>query len=129
VQGGVARIVRPLARAPAKDHNGGMSPRIAGLLALLATAAPGAYADVAAGARLVEEKHCETCHGNKTLGDAKAVYLRRDRKVTTLEKLKAQVAACNSQLGLGLFPDEEESVVDYLDATYYRFRDSRSISK
>src|SRR6478752_7814543 len=106
-----------------------MSFRAIILLVALAMTAPVALADVAAGARLVEEKHCETCHGNKTLGDAKAVYLRRDRKVTTLEKLKAQVAACNSQLGLGLFPDEEESVVDYLDATYYRFRDSRSISK
>lgn len=124
------RIVRLLACTALKDHNGGMNPRLAGLLCFfLAVTSPPARADVAAGARLVEEKQCETCHGNKTMGDAKAVYLRRDRKVTSLEKLKAQVAACNSQLGLGLFPDEEESIVDYLDATYYRFSSSRSISK
>jgi hypothetical protein len=91
--------------------------------------APAAFADIAAGERLVEEKRCETCHANKTMGDAKAVYLRRDRKVTTPAKLKAQVALCNSELGLGLFPDEEEQVVEYLDATYYRFSSSRSISK
>jgi len=106
-----------------------MGLRAASLLLLLSMTAPAALADAAAGQRLVEEKQCETCHGNRTMGDAKAVYLRRDHKVTTLEKLKAQVAACNSQLGLGLFPDEEESIVEYLDATYYRFSSSRSISK
>jgi hypothetical protein len=105
-----------------------MSPRPF-LVALLACTAPAAFADISAGERLVQEKGCETCHANKTMGDAKAVYLRRDRKVTTPEKLKAQVAACNSELGLGLFPDEEEQVVEYLDATYYRFSSSRSISK
>jgi hypothetical protein len=77
--------------------------------------------DPAQGAKLVAEKKCETCHHNQTMGDAKAVYLRKDRKVTSLEKLKAQVAACNSQLNLQLFPDEEEHVVAHLDKTYYKF--------
>jgi len=117
-----------MAPGAANGDNGAMRFRLL-LTALLASATVPALADIAAGQRLVEEKHCETCHGNKTLGDAKAVYLRRDHKVTTLEKLKAQVAACNSQLGLSLFPDEEESIVEYLDATYYRFSSSRSISK
>ena len=90
---------------------------------LLATCAlPASAADIEAGKRLVEEKKCETCHHNKTIGDAKAIYLRKDRKVTTLEKLKAQVALCNSELNLQMFPDEEEQVADYLDATYYKFR-------
>jgi len=91
--------------------------------------APAALADAAAGQRLVEEKQCETCHHNKTLGDAKAVYLRKDRRVTSMEKLKAQVAVCNSQLNLGLFPDDEEHIVAYLNEQYYRFNSSRSISK
>ena len=73
------------------------------------------------GKLLVEEKKCETCHHNKTLGDAKAIYLRKDRRVTSLEKLKAQVALCNSELNLQLFPDEEEHVVAHLDKTYYKF--------
>ena len=97
------------------------------LLALpaLAAAAP----DPAEGKRLVAEKNCETCHHNKTLGDAKAIYLRKDRRVTSLEKLKAQVALCNSELNLQLFPDDEEHIVAFLDDTYYRFSSSRSISK
>ena len=78
-------------------------------------------ADVAEGKKLVAEKKCEICHNNKTLGDAKAIYLRKDRKVTSMEKLKAQVAVCNSQLNLGLFPEDEEHIVAFLDDTYYKF--------
>lgn len=96
------------------------SPFLAALPFALALSA--SAADTGAGKLLVEEKHCETCHHNKTMGDAKAIYLRKDRKVNTLEQLKARVALCNSELGLQMFPDEEEQVVDYLDATYYKFR-------
>jgi cytochrome c len=80
-----------------------------------------AAGDPAQGRKLVAEKKCEICHNNKTLGDAKAVYLRKDRKVTSLPKLKAQVALCNSELNLGLFPEDEEHVVTFLDQTYYKF--------
>ena len=80
-----------------------------------------AAADAAEGKKLVAEKNCETCHHNKTMGDAKAVYLRKDRKVTSMEKLKAQVAMCNSQLNLQLFPEDEEHIVAFLDQTYYKF--------
>lgn len=78
-------------------------------------------ADSAQGKKLVDEKKCEICHNNKTYGDAKAVYLRKDRKVTSMEKLKAQVTACNSELNLQLFPDDEEHIVAFLNDTYYKF--------
>ena len=78
-------------------------------------------ADAGKGRAMVEEKKCEACHHNKTMGDAKAVYLRKDRKVTSLEKLKAQVALCNSELNLQMFPDEEENVVAWLNQAYYKF--------
>jgi hypothetical protein len=92
-------------------------------MALLVLAAPPAFAagDATEGRKLVAEKNCEGCHASKTLGDAKAVYLRKDRKVTSADKLKAQVALCNSELNLQLFPDEEEHVVAFLDRTYYHF--------
>ena len=79
-------------------------------LALVATPLTSAAADSAEGRKLVAEKKCETCHHNKTYGDAKSVYLRKDRLVTSYAKLKAQVAACNTQLNLGLFPEEEEHI-------------------
>jgi hypothetical protein len=79
-------------------------------------------ADPIEGKKLVADRKCETCHHNKTQGDAAAIYLRKDRKVTSVEKLKAQVALCNSELGLQLFPDEEEHIVAYLNETYYKFK-------
>jgi len=98
-----------------------ISVRVVALSCVLATLPAWAGGDASEGEKLVSEKHCEACHGNKTYGDAPAVYLRKDRKVTSLEKLRAQVALCNSELGLQLFPDEEEHVVAYLDARYYHF--------
>lgn len=97
--------------------------RVAIFLFLFLGAAPlaGAAADVTEGGKLVAEKKCEACHHNKTLGEAGAIYLRKGRKVTSIEKLKAQVALCNSELNLQLFPDDEENVVAFLDRTYYRF--------
>jgi hypothetical protein len=91
------------------------------LAAVWGSGSASAAGDAAEGRKLVAEKQCETCHHNKTLGDAKAVYLRKDRKVTTLAKLKAQVAVCNSELNLGLFPEDEEHIVAYLDQAYYKF--------
>jgi len=88
---------------------------------LLAVPAAFAAGDPATGAKLVEEKKCEACHHNKTMGDAKAVYLRKDRKVASLDKLKAQVALCNTELNLQLFPEDEEHIVAHLNQTYYKF--------
>lgn len=90
-------------------------------LALFVLAGPALAADPAEGKKLVEEKRCENCHHKQTLGDAKAVYLRKDRRVTSMEKLKSQVAVCNSQLNLQLFPEDEEHIVAYLNNTYYHF--------
>ena len=103
--------------------------RFAIAIPLVALSFAAVAADPAEGRKLIEEKKCETCHNNKTMGDAKAIYLRKDRRVTSFEKLKAQVALCNSELNLQLFPDDEEHIVAYLDDTYYRFKSSRSINK
>jgi hypothetical protein len=100
------------------------------LSALVACGGSVYAADAAEGGKLVAEKKCELCHHNKTLGDAKAIYLRKDRKVTSLQQLKARVALCNSELNLGLFPEDEEHIVAFLDQTYYRFpSSSRSITR
>jgi hypothetical protein len=97
-------------------------PVVLGLFpALLLAGLAQAQGDVAEGMKLIAENRCETCHHNQTMGDAKAIYLRKDRKVTSMEKLKAQVGVCNSQLNLKLFPDDEEHIVAYLNATYYKF--------
>src|SRR5689334_12006 len=74
--------------------------RLAGIFFAAFAAPVFAAGDPAEGKKLVEENHCETCHHNKTYGDASAIYLRKDRHVTSLEKLRTQVSFCNSELSL-----------------------------
>jgi cytochrome c peroxidase len=77
--------------------------------------------DAAEGQKLVQKHKCEACHQSKVYGPEGTIYLRKDRKVTSWAKLKAQVAGCSSMLNLGLFPEEEENVAAYLNQTYYKF--------
>jgi hypothetical protein len=75
------------------------------------------------GKKLVETSACEACHAGKVAGDGTAMYSRKDRKVSSKAKLAAQVARCNSELNLGLFPDDETAIAAYLNLTYYKFKD------
>ena len=76
--------------------------------------------DAGEGRKLVQTHKCETCHQDKVYGPVGTIYLRKDRKVTSWAKLKAQVAGCNSMLNIGLFPEEEEHIATYLNQTYYK---------
>jgi hypothetical protein len=87
---------------------------------LLTPLAAAATPDPAEGRKLVQSHKCENCHQDKVYGPVGTIYLRKDRKVTSWEKLKAQVAACNSMLNVGLFPDEEAHIAAYLNQTYYK---------
>ena len=86
------------------------------LVPFVALAAP----DAGEGRKLVQTHKCETCHQEKVYGPVGSIYLRKDRKVTTWAKLKAQVAGCNSMLNIGLFPEEEEHIATYLNEAYYK---------
>lgn len=81
--------------------------------------APPAAADIAAG-RALSDRDCVACHRQK-FGAPEAIYTRTDRKVTSLAALRLQVARCNTELATQYFPDEEEQVTAYLNATHYRF--------
>jgi cytochrome c5 len=97
-----------------------MRAALAALLVALLPAAASAAPDVADGEKLVKQHKCEGCHETKVWGPPGAIYTRKDRKVTTWPKLKSQVEACNTMLNVGLFPDDEEHVATYLNATYYK---------
>lgn len=89
------------------------------LPALAQAAAPYAKGNATEG-QAIAERDCVSCHAAK-FGNAEAIYLRRDRRVTTPAQLLAQVQRCNAELARGYFPDEEESVAAYLDRDFYRF--------
>ena len=96
------------------------------LLIALSTAAsaqqpaPFAQGDAKAG-HVLADRDCQSCHVQR-FGNASAIYTRADRRVTTPAQLLAQVQRCNAELSKGYFPDEEEHVAAYLNATYYRFK-------
>ena len=75
------------------------------------------------GRKLVAEAKCEACHISKVGGDGSAIYSRKERRVTTKSKLLPQVERCNSELSLGLFPEDETAIAAYLNATHYKFKD------
>ena len=100
-------------------------------LAVLTTLLPGAMvfaADnavdpYAAGRKLVGDSKCEACHIGKVGGNGSAIYTRSDRRVTTKSKLLPQIQRCSTELNLALFPEDEAAIADYLNATYYKFKD------
>lgn len=85
---------------------------------VLAQPSTATSANVAAG-RALSDRDCIGCHQQK-FGSPEAIYLRADRRVNSLAQLKAQVARCNAELPTQYFPEEEEQLVDYLNATFYR---------
>jgi hypothetical protein len=97
-----------------------MKIHAAPLLFLLVPFVAIATPDAGEGRKLVQTHKCETCHQDKVYGPVGTIYLRKDRKVTSWAKLKAQVAGCNFMLKIGLFPEDEEHIATYLNQTYYK---------
>ena len=81
---------------------------------------PFAAGDPKAGKTIVE-RDCVSCHAQKFAGDPDRMYTRSDHRVRTPQKLLAQVQACNSNLGKGYFPEDEENIAAYLNTEFYHF--------
>ena len=81
---------------------------------------PFANGDPQQGHALVD-KDCHGCH-IRLFGDQDRIYTREDRRIRTPAQLRSQVAVCNTQLGAGYFPDEEEHIAAWLNQRYYRFK-------
>jgi len=60
------------------------------------------------------EQHCTRCHGSE-------VYTRDNRRVQSYHALQAQVARCDANLAMGLFPEDLNALVEHLNTRYYRF--------
>ena len=79
-----------------------------------------AKADAAAG-KVLHEKNCISCHASSFGGDGSTMYTRDFAKVSTSKGLIAQVRACNTNLGLKWFEDEELNTAAHLNQIYYKF--------
>ncbi len=89
---------------------------LAGLLiSVAASTSAMAAGNEANGKKLFTGSKCDQCHGTE-------VYTRKDRKVTSLAKLEAQVRRCDSNLNTNWFDDEIIDVTAHLNKNYYKFK-------
>lgn len=77
-------------------------------------------ADLALGDKLLREHQCANCHIRNVGGDGSAIYRPKGR-IKTPAALETMVEMCNTQLNLGLFPDDVRSVAAVLQRDHYRF--------
>jgi hypothetical protein len=77
-------------------------------------------ADLKLGERLIAEHGCTQCHIRKVGGDGSAIYRPRGR-INSPGFLRGMVEQCNTELNLGLFPEEVSAVAAVLNRDHYRF--------
>ncbi len=77
-------------------------------------------ADLALGRQLIAQHRCAECHARKFGDDGNAVY-RPQGRVNTAGLLRGMVEQCNTELNLGLFPEEVTAVAAVLNREHYRF--------
>lgn len=97
----------------------------ASIAATAAAAQPAAElfkgADLALGAQLIKEKQCAECHRSKFGGDGTSVF-RPAGRINAPGFLRGMVEQCNTELNLGLFPDEVTAIAAVLNRDHYRFK-------
>jgi len=102
-----------------------VKPSLFGLLAALPLSAvaeaPWGEVDLKS-APAFHDKSCISCHARMYGGDGSKMYTRESRMVSDRQELLQRVAACNSQVQAGWFPEEEGDVAAWLNQQYYRFK-------
>ena len=78
-------------------------------------------ADLALGEQLIKEKGCAECHRSKFGGDGSSVY-RPAGRINAPGFLRGMVEQCNTELNLGLFPEEVSAIAAVLNRDHYRFK-------
>lgn len=81
-----------------------------------------ADADLDLGTELIAEHKCTACHVSKVGGDGMSIY-KPGQRLTTAGFLRGMVEQCNTELGLGMFPEEVSSVAAVLNRDHYKFTD------
>ncbi len=89
------------------------------LLACLSSSAASA-ADSQHG-KTLHDANCIACHVSLTGGDPHGLYTRNNRRIDSLSSLQTQVQRCELAQGLQWFPDDIESVAQFLDQRFYKF--------
>lgn len=78
-------------------------------------------ADLALGEKLIAEHKCAQCHASKVGGDGSAIYKPQGR-FNNAGLLRGMVERCNTQMNLGLFPEEVTAVAAVINRDHYKFK-------
>lgn len=78
-------------------------------------------ADLALGEKLIAEHKCTQCHISKVGGDGSAMYKPAGR-INSAGLLRGMVEMCNTNMNLGLFPEEVTAVAAILNRDHYKFK-------
>jgi cytochrome c553 len=78
-------------------------------------------ADVAQGEALMAQHACESCHIRREGGDGSSIYKPQGR-INSAGALRGMVEYCNTELNLGMFPEETTDVAAALNKRHYKFR-------
>ncbi len=90
---------------------------------LTAVAEPSIFkgADLKLGAQLLAEHKCSTCHTRRVGGDGSAIY-KPGGRISTPAFLRGMVEQCNTELNLGMFPEDVTAVAAVLNRDHYKFK-------
>jgi cytochrome c553 len=78
-------------------------------------------ADIALGEKLIAEHKCVECHTRQVGGDGSSIYKPLGR-INTAGLLRGMVEMCNTQMNLGLFPEEVTAVAAVINRDHYKFK-------
>ena len=78
-------------------------------------------ADLKMGEKLIVESKCAACHARNVGGDGSSIY-RPAGRINTAGALRGMVEYCSTQLNLGMFPEDVNSVAAVLNRDHYKFK-------
>lgn len=78
-------------------------------------------ADLKLGEKLIADNQCTACHQRKVGGDGMAIYRPKGR-INAPGMLRGMVEQCNTELNLGMFPEEVTAISAVLNRDHYKFK-------
>ncbi|MBU3654230.1 MAG: hypothetical protein FGM44_14225 [Limnohabitans sp.] len=100
---------------------GGLLAWFGGVLPVLAQPTLFKDADLALGRELITTHKCEACHARRVGGDGSDIYDPGGR-IKNAALLRGMVEYCNTELNLGMFPEEVSSVAAVINQRHYKFK-------
>lgn len=80
-------------------------------------------AELPLGEKLIAEHQCSSCHARRVGGDGSDIYNPQGR-INQPGLLRGMVESCNTQLNMGMFPEEVTAIAAVLNRDHYRFKSS-----